>query len=193
MSAKQITSEEMSAGINGILQDFDEHSGRQLEFYKEILTVKQLQLQQEKAFREAKWGKQDQRVLDIENRLLRDGEVLKGLDIAINKSRLQTSPFTGNGWRIHGFVYDEKEEPKAGKKIVIIDAEKKEAVRNIKPVLSDENGYYSLTLTPEQLKSLKEAKWALAIVIGRQEMLVVRNDIVPGAGMLLYQDIRIKG
>ncbi len=76
-----------------------------------------------------------------------------------------------------------------GKTVKLVNSETKEPVKDIRRAVSGENGYYSITLTAEQVKAVKDRKPGLALIIKDQDPLHSCVGYPSDSRQIDYQDI----
>ncbi|MBK6828983.1 MAG: carboxypeptidase regulatory-like domain-containing protein [Chitinophagaceae bacterium] len=188
MANKEITPKDFAKNFNDVLKAFD--GDRELEFYKEILNIRQEQLERQKEFLTAKYSKDDERVSVITARMSREKKALEGIQTGLTFASFNTMEVADKSCQIHGFVYDKGGQIIAGRRVILINAESGEPLKNVLPAISGDNGHYSITINEEQIKLLQDLKIALALVVMDRGNVVIEERLKLTHGRIIYLDIK---
>jgi hypothetical protein len=193
MPNSEISAREMADGLRDVLTAFDENSSTEMEIFNNFLKLKHTQLEAQKELFIRKYGEESEKVAAIKKRLDADPDIFKTVEAEVALAKFVTPPFVATGWRVQGFVYDEKGNKVAGKKVSLVKGETNEPVKNARVATSGDNGYYSITLKAEEVKALKNIKLSLALMIKDQEPFIAVTDIHAVSGRIDHEDIWPEG
>jgi hypothetical protein len=187
--------------VNLILEtqeQLDSQTTESLEFFK--LSQESLLQQQNDELKRlaAKYGRNHVRVQTLESKVLHAGSVSKAVDVRLNIMK-QAEPLPTEGWRIQGYVFTTAGESLPGH-TVLLDAkrdENKDATR-IKPMdrssssITSETGFYSITLTAEELKRISQYALYLTVLDNRRHVIFTSKEkLNPASGTIDFRDVTV--
>lgn len=137
----------------------------------------------------AKHGKDHPRVQQLQQRQSYNQSMFTGLNKEIEKTSVKIEPLPQNAWRLNGKVTDKKEQPAADITVFFAD-ENKNWIRELGNSITDQTGYYSITITEQLLERAQKAKLYLAASNKNNQVLYFEPNIfTPTRGIIDYQDI----
>lgn len=187
--------------VNLILEtqeQLDSQTTESLEFFK--LSQESLLQQRNDELKRltAKYGRNHVRVQILQSKLDHADGVSKAVDVRLNIMK-QAEPLPVDGWRIQGYVFTTTGESLSGH-TVLIDARRddnkditrtKPADRSTSAVTS-ETGFYSITLTAEELKRISQLALYLTVLDNRKHVIFSSKEkLNPASGTIDFQDVTI--
>jgi hypothetical protein len=176
--------EQLADGINQL----DDQRLAELKNEKQLQEIKNEVINREAKRLAAKHGDNHPRVQKLQLRSNYNQSMFTGLDKEIEKASAKKEPLPANAWRLNGIVIDKKEQPVPGITVFFAD-ENKNPIREVGNSVSDETGYYSLTINEELIDRAQKEKWYLAAANKKQVLYHALNTFVPTRGIIDYQDI----
>jgi len=161
----------------------------ELKNEKQLQEIKNEVINREAQRLAAKHGKDHPTVQKLQVRSTYNQPMLSGLDAEIEKASGKTEPLPANAWRLNGKVIDKKEQP-VPDIIVSFADENRNWIRELGNSISDEAGYYSLTISEQFIERAQKEKLYLSASNRNQQVLYFAlNAFVPTRGIIDYQDI----
>jgi hypothetical protein len=188
--------------VNMILEtqeQLDAQTADSLEFFK--LSQESFVQQQNDELKRltAKYGRNHVRVQMLESKVHHADSVSKAVDVRLNIMKTQADPLPADGWRIQGYVFTTAGDSLPGH-TVLIDAKKDENkdITRAKPVdrsssnTTSEMGFYSITLTAEELKRMSQYTLYLTVLDSRRHIIFTSKEkLNPTPGTIDFQDVVI--
>jgi hypothetical protein len=137
----------------------------------------------------AKHGKDHPRVQKLQARREFNQPMLTSLDTEIEKASFKPAPLPVNAWRLNGKVMDKKEQPVSDITVFFAD-ENRTWIRALGNSISDQTGYYSLTINEDLIELAQKNKLYLSASNKNEQVLYFeQNTFVPTKSIIDYQDI----
>ncbi len=140
-----------------------------LKDIESLLHIRRLALIGEERRLTTKYGEGYPGLNEIKARIAFDGELFKGLAMEISHAEIVVPESDKKTWRIHGRVFGKQNQPMPNVKVVLTDGNRR-ALKNIEPVMTDEKGYYSITVEENILGELQQKEIFIGIQ-GKKEKL----------------------
>jgi hypothetical protein len=172
---------------DGITQ-LDDQRLAELKNEKQLQEIKDEVINREAKRLAEKHGDNHPRVQKLQLRSNYNQSMFAGLDKEIEKAAVKKEPLPANAWRLNGKVIDKKEQPLPGITVFFAD-ENKNPIREVESAVSDETGYYSITINEELIDRAQKEKWYLEAANKKQVLYHAPNMFVPTRGIIDYQDI----
>ncbi len=189
MPNSALTEKEIAGNLLDMLTGFDDNAAAELEILNGFLRIKSYQSTVRKPIVENKFGKASDEMVALESMTITDNELIKAVESEILVAKTTNPSFIASDWRIQGFAYNSKGEKSSGVKIMLINEETNEPVKKVKPVVSGDNGFYSITVKAETVRTLSDAILALAIVLKDQDPYIAVSNIRVIAGQIDHGDV----
>ena len=187
--------------VNLILEtqeQLDSQTTESLEFFK--LSQESLLQQRNDELKRltAKYGRNHVRVQILKSKVDHADGVSKAIDIRLNIMK-QAEPLPTDGWRIQGYVFTTTGESLSGH-TVLIDARRDDNkdITRTKPAdrsssaITSETGFYSITLTAEELKRISQSALYLTVLDNRKHVIFSSKEkLNPASGTIDFQDVTI--
>ncbi|MBK6730917.1 MAG: hypothetical protein IPG60_08095 [Bacteroidetes bacterium] len=193
MKSTKRNDKEISGDVIQLISQLDEQRLVELNNLEQVQKIKNevLILEQKRLIN--KYGKDSPRIQKISSRLAYNKSMFVALDIEKQRASIETEPLPNNAWRIHGKVYDQKNNPVNGMTIFLTD-NKLNWLRELGSVCTSETGYYSITVDEKLIDSLK----GTALYIGvsdknQQNIYQDKNSFIATKGLIDYRDIYMDG
>jgi hypothetical protein len=179
--------------IDDTADQLDEQRLAGLQEEQNTQLIKDEVLQREKNRLEVKHGKDHPEVLEAESRVMYNRQMSTGLDREIEKASIKTEPLPGNGWRVHGRVFDQNIKPVKGVTVYFSDQGKR-WVEVLGNSCTNEVGYYSLTANEKVLDQIGKEQILYLTVSDKNKTVIYTSTetLVPVKGMIIYRDIYLK-
>ena len=182
MENRSFSSETIIKQLDKVLDDLDDSRTREMELAQDLLQAKHRHLEKEKKRMEAKYGPDHPEVKKIEARLVYDREMHPTLAAEMERSKVSPPPMPVTSWRVHGQVFNQDNSALAGLTVFLTD-ERYQWVRTLPFAVTDQLGYYALTLEPKQVPALKKQQLYLGISTSEQKIIYRGTEaftVVPG-------------
>ncbi|MBK8488073.1 MAG: carboxypeptidase regulatory-like domain-containing protein [Bacteroidetes bacterium] len=193
MKSTKRNDKEISGDVIQLISQLDEQRLVELNNLEQVQKIKNevLILEQKRLIN--KYGKDSPRIQKISSRLAYNKSMFVALDIEKQRASIETEPLPNNAWRIHGRVFDQKNNPVNGITIFLTD-EKQNWIRELGNVCTSETGYYSITVDDKLIDSLKGT--ALYISVSDKNQQIIYRDkksFIATKGLIDYRDIYMDG
>jgi len=188
--------------VNLILEtqeQLDSQATESLELFK-VSQESLLQQQHDELKRlTVKYGRNHVRVQLLESKIHHADTVSKAVEVRLNIMKTQAEPLPTDGWRIQGYVFTTAGESLPGH-TVFVDAKRDENkdLTRVKPAdrssstTTSETGFYSITLTAEELKRLSQYALYLTVLDPRKHVIFTSKEkLNPASGTIDFQDVAI--
>ena len=179
--------------IDGAADKLDEQRLAGLQEQKNTQLIKDEVLQREKNRLAAKHGDTHPEVQEAENRIAYNKQMFTGLDQEIEKASIKTEPLPGNGWRVHGRVFDSESKAVKGVTVFLSDQNKR-WIEIFGNSCTNELGYYSLTADEKVLDKIDRGQSLFLSVSDKNKKIIYTSTeaLVPAKGIIILRDIYLK-
>jgi len=147
----------------------------------------------------AKYGPNHARVQKLQARVLHHDNFAKALDVRIEQVNTQAEPLPSDAWRIQGYVSSDNGEPLPGLTITVgMKREKTDIAvvrsgKNQIATTTSATGWYSLTLSAEDLKNAAAYPLYLMVLDNKKQILYTSKDrLAPVPGEIDFHNVVIK-
>ena len=181
-------------------EQLDSQSSESLEFFKlsqeSLLEQRQAELKR----LTVKYGRNNPRVQRLEAKVQQAGNVKRAVDVRMNIMKAQADPLPTDGWRIQGYVFNTDGEPLPGLTVMIgikrddnKETARAKAIDNSSLTVTNESGFYSITLTAEQLKAISQYSLYLYVLDNRKQIIFTSKDkLNPAPSTIDFLDATIQ-
>jgi hypothetical protein len=188
---------------NRIQKTIDETDPFRIQSYgqlERIQTAKAKVLNKQKRKLSAKLGSDHARVKKIEGKIALRKHVLRGVRAERRRAETEQPDIAPKNWILHGYLYDEKEEPLSG--LIVMLAEKSgKLIKPLGQAKSEKKGYFRLIVEDiakwlEKVRESKEAPKKILVyaqVLDSKKVVLHRSKraLGPGPGQTDYLEIVI--
>ncbi len=181
-------------------EQLDSQSSESLEFFKlsqeSLLEQRQAELKR----LTVKYGRNNPLVQRLEAKIQQAGNVKRAVDVRMNIMKAQADPLPTDGWRIQGYVFNTDGEPLPGLTVMIgikrddnKETTRAKAIDNSSSTVTKESGFYSITLTAEQLKAISQYSLYLYVLDNRKQIIFASKDkLNPAPSTIDFLDATIQ-
>ena len=195
MKRKQPNENDQLDLILGAQEQLDNQTTESLEFFKLSRDVL-FQLQQNELKRlTVKYGRNHARVQKLEAKMVQTSNVSKAVDVRLDILKTQAEPLPKDGWRLQGYVFTPSGESLPGfTAMIAVKDEKMELTRSkisegSLSSTTSENGFYSITITAENLKKILQHALHLTVLDRRNHVIYTsKNRLNPVPGEIDFHD-----
>jgi len=191
-SPPKITRSQLVEKVGSAFDRVDSMRADGLETLKLLHSVKTGALEKERERLKIKLGAGHPRVRKTASRIDYNQNIMKALDMEIQKTRIDVPELIEDTWMLHGIVYDHGGTPVKDLTVSLFN-EKGKWVRELDYAATDRNGYFSI-LYPAKGKKRQKAVESLALFIHVSDAAhhTLLRDAVPyrvGIGTADYREI----
>lgn len=176
-------------------EQLDNQTTQSLEFFKLSRDVLSELQQNELKRLIVKYGRNHARVQKLETKMVQTSNVSRAVDVRLDILNNQAEPLPKDGWRLQGYVFTPSGESLPGLTATIaIKDEKKEVTRSkitdgYLSSTTSANGFYSITITSEDLKKILQHTLYLIVLDHRNHVIYTsKNRLNPIPGEIDFHD-----
>jgi hypothetical protein len=193
MERKNISDKEILDNIDKSISQLDDQRLQELTNLKQLQEIKNEAMKLEGKRLANKYREDHPRVQKIITRQVYNREMFTGFDAEIDKAARKTTPLPNNSWRLHGKIFGQKNEPVNGVTVFFTD-EKKNWIRELGSVCTDETGTYSLTVNEKLVDEMQQRSLYLSVSDKNQKLLCRdNNSFFAKKGVIDYKDAYLNG
>jgi hypothetical protein len=194
MQKDNISPQEVAKNVDDSITQLDElrvsglNSLNQFQqTWLDLLKLERVRLSQKNA--------NDPRIPKMDERLSYGDQLMSALNLEIRKSSVKTTPLPTGAWRMQGNVYYPDNTPASGVTVFFSDSNKT-WIRELGSACTDATGYYTITLTENQITGITTKKQLLYLSASdSKQKLLCRDteDSVISKGLIDYKNIYLNG
>lgn len=181
------------------LEHMDVQTAESLKLFKTSQHAVHEQQQVELKRLVAKYGPNHSRVQKLQAQVLHHDNFSKALDVRIEQMDTQAEPLPSDAWRIQGYIATDNGEPLPGLTVTIgVKRDKAEVTigrtgKNSISTTTSATGWYSLTLSSEDLKAILQYSLYLVVQDNKKQILYTSKDkLTPIPGEIDFHNVLIK-
>ena len=173
MEINQLNDNEITRRLDEAFSLIDNQRSDGLKKLKSIRLVKNKILIKERSRLEQKYGPSHPRLKAMSDRIESNEEILKHLEVEIEKSKITLPDFDQNTWIVHGQVLNKDKTPVSDVTVSLHNRDKK-WIKQLGYTCTDQHGYYVLRYRLEegQAPSVDENEDLFLIVSGSNHELL---------------------
>lgn len=179
MSTKDISIDEVVKNLGSSFETLDETRQEGLKTSAEIQEVKNKSRLKERDRLVKKYGEDHPKVKNLEARLSYGKSAEKGLNVEIENNNVKQEPFLPDSWRVNGRVLDSELKGIPNLTLSLFD-ENMKWLRDLGSVCTDDNGFFSLTVTDKTGKLFEKYQGkALILTVSKDGKEVIHQEKDP--------------
>lgn len=191
MENKRVSDSESTDIILNAIDRLDTQKVDSLKKMLQFQLIKQAELEAElNRFLEKK-GPNNSRVQKIQSRMVYNKGLFEALDLQIKLASSKTENLNPDAWRIQGIVFDTNKTLLPDLK-VFIAIEKGKSYKDQLFSVTNNQGFYSITVEGEMVEKLRQTKIFLQVSDKKKNVIHTENKpLMPTRGIIDFEDILI--